>query len=236
MKAFLVLILLFLTCCQQRWGYDLKNGPDFWGTKDRKDRFCHFGNNQSPINLGLWFGDNELKFFYEDVEFEKIEDLYELKFLAHNRTFIKRGRKKYFVRYFKFRHPSEHFVDSKPYSLEMQIIHKSDDEQFLASVLFFELSDNDEDNESRVVNDILDFISLKKKEVNINLQDLFKGQDQNFYYDGSFTSPPCKEGLKWYVFSQPIYISKRQMKIIIDEAIFVPSNARNIQEFHPDKY
>jgi len=51
------------------------------------------------------------------------------------------------------------------------------------------------------------------------LGDLIEALDtQNFWsYNGSLTTPPCTEGIKWTVISKPMPISKDVMKLINDE-------------------
>jgi carbonic anhydrase len=68
------------------------------------------------------------------------------------------------------------------------------------------------------------------------LSKIVKEKDKIFFYDGSFTTPPCKEGVKWYVMKTPVTVSKEQMNQIIKLGIFVKSNARSVQEFHPEKF
>jgi len=39
-----------------------------------------------------------------------------------------------------------------------------------------------------------------------------KNNKNAFIYDGSLTTPPCEEGVKWIVFAEPIEMSSRQIK------------------------
>ena len=51
---------------------------------------------------------------------------------------------------------------------------------------------------------------------NISLHDVLPTVTSSFYrYDGSFTTPGCKESVIWTVFDQPITISPRQVGILI---------------------
>ena len=60
----------------------------------------------------------------------------------------------------------------------------------------------------------------------IHLQALLPQNQMSFHYDGSLTTPPCTEEVKWIVFEQPIEMSKEQIKAF--QQIFT-DNHRPIQ-------
>ena len=49
------------------------------------------------------------------------------------------------------------------------------------------------------------------EEVTVNVDDLLPASPTTFRYDGSLTTPPCSEGLKWFVMTQPIQLSSDQI-------------------------
>lgn len=130
-----------------------------------------------------------------------------------------------------FHHPSEHLQDGKPHSLELQITHKSDDEQHLVLAIFLEVG-----QENSNFNPLIKFLSEKEKIGKVDLSKIVDVNNQTFFYDGSLTVPPCSEGVKWYVVKTPLKISKEQMNEIIKFGIFAKTNARPVQAFHPEKY
>jgi len=55
----------------------------------------------------------------------------------------------------------------------------------------------------------------------------FLPQNKDYYaYSGSLTTPPCSEGVKWFVLKQPASVSKEQIKKFTD--IF-PLSVRPVQ-------
>lgn len=210
------------------WSYD---SPQNWGEIDEKFKFCKIGYNQSPIDIRDEFVDNELKFSYQNSDVTKEKKDYVLKVNFDSDDFVLRGKKKYWLRSIAFRHPSEHFVKGNQHSMEMQIYHRSEDEQSLVLAIFLELGEA-----NLAFNDLIKFVSGNQKEGKIDLSKIVKNSDKIFFYDGSLTTPPCSEGVKWYVMKTPIKISKEQMNQIIKSSIFVKSNIRPLQEFHPEKY
>lgn len=228
MKKIFLIFFVVLSSCKAQWRYE---SPEKWGEIDEQFKFCKIGYNQSPINIKDEFIDSELKFSYSISDVEKIQEKYALKVNFDGDDFVMRGKKKYHLRSIVFHHPSEHFVRDNQYSIEMQIQHKSDDEQSLIVAVFLELGAENSD-----FNELIKFVSGKTKEGKINPSKLLKTTDKVFFYDGSLTTPPCIEGVKWYVMKTPLKISKEQMNTIIKSTIFVKSNVRPLQEFHPEKY
>ena len=64
--------------------------------------------------------------------------------------------------------------------------------------------------------------------VKINAANLMP-EDMSYYaYDGSLTTPPCGEGVKWHVVKEPITLSAQQLKAF--QAVF-PVNARLFKDW-----
>ena len=223
--------LIFVSSCNNKWNYS-KNSVNSWGKNNPENKFCFIGNNQSPIDVVYNFDDNKLISNYKNIEFEKINDLYDLKLLSHGRDYVIFRGRRYYLRYIKFRHPSEHLLNSTAFTLEMQIFHKSDDEQFLAISVLLEVGDKKNSDFEKIIN----FLNSDDKEDFFSLEKIVNTKNKSFIYDGSFTSPPCEEGVKWHIFENPLFVSKKQIMIIINKAIFVSSNSRNIKEFNLNKY
>jgi len=182
----------------------------------------------------------EKEFAMNDIE---VDNIFYLGKVSHTvpfsktyrKSYLEKNRKKYNLRFLTFRHPSEHLLDSKNHSLEMQIYHKSEDEQWLVVSYFLEIADDLMKNNVKF-DSLIDFIISKKNEDIFNLAEIIDPQGLVFFYDGSFTTPPCYEGVKWYVFQKPIIISKEQMLTLIKKTIFVKSNVRQVQKFNPEKF
>ncbi|MFZ9470459.1 MAG: carbonic anhydrase family protein [Rickettsiales bacterium] len=240
MKIFLLFLSLFLANCSKDWSYKSNNGSQNWGDIKPEFKFCKVGYNQSPIDISSEMfqesNDNIVTTNYGNSEFEKIRQKYFMKINIFGKNFVQRKNKKFYAKYLEFHHPSEHHVDAVPHSLEMQIYHKSDDEQWLVLSYFLELNLAKIEDNNQNFADLIGFLNSKEKEFKTDLKKLITNNENYFFYEGSFTTPPCKEGLKWYVYKEPIYLSKKQINQIIKSAIFTNYNARNIQKYNPSKF
>merc|ERR1712232_683936 len=120
--------------------------------------------------------------------------------------------------------PSEHLINGKQYAAELHVVHKrqkttknfEDHDIFVTSVLF------DFGEASPLLKQLyLDegdasppqgFQKYKTIKHPVDLmRSLGPALDGPFYrYNGSYTTPPCWEEVKWIVFETPMTISKAQ--------------------------
>ena len=239
MKKISLLLVIFLFSCKVDWSYSGKGSPQNWAKISEKNKFCKIGYNQSPIDINSAMNKdfilNDLRFDYKTAEIEKFKAKYYQKINFYGKNFVFRGKKKYWLKYIEFHHPSEHLLDSSPHSLEMQIYHKSEDEQWLTLSYFLEIATNN-NNENLYFKNLINFLKSDKIEDKFDLSKIIDEKSLSFFYEGSFTTPPCIEGVKWFIMKNPIFISKEQMNAIIKSTIFVKSNAREVQKFNSEKF
>ena len=110
----------------------------------------------------------------------------------------------------RFHTPSEHKIKGEPYDGEIQLIHRNDrGEKMAISILFWE--------GSRLASfDLLKTkiprkVGSRNHLVGFDLRTLLPRKKQYYRYSGSFTNPPCKEGLTWVVMRQAIQLSGHQI-------------------------
>jgi carbonic anhydrase len=237
MKKITIFLLIFLVNCQKNWTYNYPNDSKKWAEISVDNKFCKIGYNQSPIDikedLTTKFLSNDLQINYQNSVIEKVKQKYNFKFVVHDKNFVVRSKRKFWLRYLEFHHPSEHQIDSQPYSLELQLYHKSDDEQWLVISLFIELDNKNLDQNNSDFTSFTEYVDSPKIDGKFDFNNLTKYLKNSFYYEGSFTTPPCHEGVKWYIEQSPIILSKNQINSLIKSSIFIKSNAREPQIFNP---
>jgi carbonic anhydrase len=119
---------------------------------------------------------------------------------------------------FHFHSPSEHTINHQHFDLELHIVHTADTQagpKHLSVIgILFKVNDNagphpfidalDAQNTGKAVK--VDIQSLLGSKVNSKLN--------YFSYEGSLTTPPCTEGVTWYVVEAPQTITSAQLKIM----------------------
>lgn len=229
MKIIAVTFLIFLASCSS-WNY---SNTSHWGDLKEEYKFCKIGANQSPIDIKLPFKDNDLKFSYSasEVELGRLNQITKFVFEKRDKMIIR--KKNYYLRSIVFHHPSEHQINGEQQIMEMQVAHKSEDEQWATLAIFVKVG-----KENTEFNKLISLLEAKKNNAvaDFNLTKVIKQNDQVFFYEGSLTTPPCTEGMKWYVMKNPIEMSKEQINKIIKLALSGKANARPLQVFNVNEY
>ncbi|WP_394231331.1 carbonic anhydrase [Niallia oryzisoli] len=214
------------------WSYEGKTGPKHWGELDPAYSTCAKGKEQSPINI-------EASQLIESTSPEKMiiqsePTTFTLVNTGHTiqanpitkRNVIVLDGKTYSLEQLHFHTPSEHQFNGKNFAMEFHLVHK--DPYGKLAVLGVMVQEGSE-------NEILAaaWNALPKKELDksivkepIDVKTLIPHNQTGFHYNGSLTTPPCTEGIKWIVFEQPIQMSKNQIQVF--KGIF-PDNHRPVQ-------
>ena len=117
-----------------------------------------------------------------------------------------------------FHSPSEHTINGKYFDVELHIVHKykGTDSQLGAVLgIFFDLEVG-----GNRPNEFIESLKFSKAHpegipINeVNLKDFLSELEKDGYwsYDGSLTTPPCSEGIKWTIFSDVQSISETQLE------------------------
>jgi carbonic anhydrase len=117
------------------------------------------------------------------------------------------------LKQFHFHSPSEHTLNGRSFPMEMHLVH-SDESGNLAVVAVL-MSEASTDNPvlatlwAQMPGRPGDRNSLAAK---VNAGALLPKGKSYYRYSGSLTTPPCSEGVRWYVLKEPIAVSKAQVE------------------------
>jgi carbonic anhydrase len=194
----ILIFLISVISLQAALAWDYKN-PNDWVNESE---VCGKGLKQSPIEIvPSKFGRvPKIYFNYLPTNFLKINDHGNLKFWAQESNTIEFEGTEYKLEEFHFHVPAEHKFRGKTYPMEVHFVNKSKDGKAVAIGVFFELGKTNKNIEKLL------------KTLRQNPYDLIPKDKFSYRYDGSLTTPPCSEGLKWVVLRKPITISREQLK------------------------
>lgn len=204
------------------WSYVGRGGPDHWSKLDEEFMKCNYGSMQSPINLdvvNLLSDKEEIKFYYN--AYKNTDDLSKSKR-------IEIGGKVYKLIKFHFHMPSEHSINHMRYPAELHFVHM-DAEGKLAVVGLF-ITTGKENNQT--IDALIAAASESNEKKHIvedgNLMPLIPQNKSYFHYQGSLTTPPCSEGVQWYVLKTPLEVTEQEMNDL--RKLIPEDNSRPIQD------
>jgi carbonic anhydrase len=211
------------------WSYRGDESPKDWGKLDRAYAACSAGHAQSPIDIrGAKKSDlPRLKFDYKTVRLDIIDNGHTVEVnYAPGSTFTV-GDKSYELKQFHFHHPSEEHVNGHGYDMAVHLVHADSDGHLAVVAVLLKKGQSNAFLETIWKNTPAD----KEKDVDVpgvslNVNDLLPAKRDYYTFAGSLTTPPCSEGVTWYVLKEPVSVSGEQVRAF---AKIYPNNERPIQ-------
>lgn len=195
------------------WGYSGEAGPDNWGKLDADYVACATGRNQSPIDLtNLVEADlKPINFAYKPgtKEIENNGHTVGIHY-APGSTITVDGHA-FELKQFHFHAPSENTINGKHFPMESHLVHADKDGNLAVVAVMFEQGKD---------NPMLNPLWMKMPDKAGGKNALPKAydvsamlpSDRDYYrFNGSLTTPPCSEGVWWFVIKQPATASKAQI-------------------------
>jgi carbonic anhydrase len=212
------------------WSYVGENGPKTWGKLDSTYSACSMGHAQSPINITATKKADlpSLQFDYNAVPLNIIDNGHSIQVNYAAGSTLKVGDKSYTLKQFHFHHPSEEHVDGRGYDMVAHLVH-ADDSGHLAVVAV--LMQKGGATNAFIGTVWKNIPNEKEKAVDVpgesvNVKDLLPADRGYYTFTGSLTTPPCSEGVTWFVLKTPVNISAAQLA---EFAKLYPKDARPIQ-------
>ena len=214
------------------WSYKGEHGPEHWGDMDAAFAACKTGQQQSPINIKD-AKDADLPaitFDYKPTPLHIINNGHTIQVNYAPGSSISVGGKNYELKQFHFHHPSEEEINGKHFAMVAHLVHA--DAQGKLAVVGVLLKDG---SANKLIDTIWSHIPAKPgpeeklDNVSINIANLLPADRGYYTFPGSLTTPPCSEGVTWFVLKKQTTISEEQAKAF---GKIYPMNARPIQPLH----
>ena len=176
---------------------------------------CGTGKAQSPIDIdpagAAAEGDAAISIDYQAGGTEVINNGHTIQVNFQPGSTMSVGADKFDLLQLHFHHTSEHTVGGKSFPMEMHLVHKSKDGTL--AVLGVLISEGEENAAIAPVWAAIPGEAGGKAalESPISAASLLPDSLKTYRYSGSLTTPPCSEGVRWHVLSEPIAFSKAQI-------------------------
>jgi len=237
------LVVLCLVCAvpaiaASHWGYSGEFGPENWHKADPGYGLCNSGKNQTPINIEPQYKTKlppiKLAYTHKGQSLVNNGHSIEVQFPPHNTMTV--GKQTFTLVQAHFHAPSENLLNGKSYPMEGHFVHKDDKGHLAVLAVFYE-----EGAENPHMATLWKSMPHKAGE-SVHLPgDGFDGRGilpaklDYIYFNGSLTTPPCSEGVRWYVLKKAQTVSRQQVEkftgiIGVNNRPLQPVNARPVLE------
>jgi len=224
-------LTLFAAESHPHWSYTGPTGPASWGTLEKSYSACAVGKSQSPIDIRDDVAKKAdlppIAFDYAPSPLKIIDNGHTIQINYAPGSFITVGEKRYELVQFHFHKPSEEKVNGKSYDMVAHLVHKDKDGHLaVVAVLLASGGDNP------FIRTLWDNLPKTKETevavdaVRIDVANLLPENKAYYTFSGSLTTPPCSEGVTWFVLKNPAPISPDEIDRF---GRSYPMNARPVQ-------
>ena len=197
------------------WDYGKLHGPSHWGESEPGFAQCSNGHHQCPIDIRNPQKADlpPIQFDYKPSTLDIIDNGHTIMINYGPGSFMFVGGKKYELKQFHFHRPSEEKINGKAYEMTVHLVHA--DQQGTLAVIAI-LIQNGQDNP--LVHELWnDLPKEKDKEehfnnIQIDVARLLPANRGYYTFDGSLTTPPCSEGVMWYVLKHPVTVTAAEIE------------------------
>jgi len=200
----------------EEWSYQGANGPKHWGDLSPDYVLAKTGRHQSPVDIATSEVARRdgapLQASYHDTSLEILNNGHTVEDDYHDGGTLTVDGHAYALAQFHFHSPSEHTVDGEHAPMEMHLVHK--DASGKLAVIGVMIQEGREHPELAVLWKHLPTSPGRSEAVEgvmVNASKLFPASLASYRHTGSLTTPPCSEGVAWFVLQQPIEASAEQI-------------------------
>jgi carbonic anhydrase len=197
----------------QHWSYTGEAGPDNWSKVDGKNIMCALGRNQSPIDLADFVEADlkPLKIDYKAGAAEVINNGHTVQVnYAPGSTLTVDGRA-FELKQFHFHAPSENRINGKPFPMEGHLVHADKDGNLAVVAVMFEAGAANAVLEKAWAAMPAQAGGKASLPAGLNVMQMMPADKDYYRFNGSLTTPPCSEGVRWLVLKKPATVSKAQV-------------------------
>jgi carbonic anhydrase len=234
-KLSIALLVAATFCCATRiqaddghWSYEGSDGPAEWGELDDAFAACKLGTFQSPIDIHDAKAADlpTIAFDYRPAPLKVIDNGHTIQVNYAPGSSIDVGGTRYSLVQFHFHKPSEERIDGESHAMVAHLVHKGDDGKLAVVAVLL-----DPGGANAVIDAIwANMPSEKGKEVavesTIDAASLLPVDKGYYTFQGSLTTPPCSEEVRWFVLKTPVTVSEDEIAAF---GKLYPMNARPTQ-------
>ena len=197
------------------WSYSGHTGPEHWGEMSEKFETCASGKNQSPIDISHTIKANmeTIQCNYKASAINLIDNGHAIQDNCANGSQISLEGNTYKLLQYHFHTPSENTIQGQSFPMEAHFVHADENGNLAVIGVMFKIG-----RENPTIAKLWEHMPTAPGETysdattGINPADLLPVSKDYYRFNGSLTTPPCTEGVKWMVMKEAVEVSEEQVK------------------------
>ena len=213
------------------WTYAGATGPEHWSDLDPSFSACSRGSRQSPIDLPPPPGSSTAPAVasphWDPVPLSIVNNGHTVQVDDAAPSSLVLDGVTYSLVQFHFHTPAEHTLEGRAFDAEVHLVHRAANGKLAVVALFFQRG-----AESAALRPLFDAIPMEQGAPisvpgkTLDLGALVPRAPRFLSYDGSLTTPPCTEGVRWLVVlpdPKPLEIAESDLAKL-RAAVHAPNN------------
>lgn len=211
------------------WSYSGPGGPNHWQNVADAFSLCGTGRHQSPIDIvsAVKAPLPVIEFHYSPTPLRIIDTGHSIQVDYAPGSTITVNGETFELKQFHFHEPSEERFHGHSFPMVAHLVHQNAHGELAVVAVLFERG-----KANAFLAPIWKHFPTDKNtlhpiaDTSVNLADVLPASRGYYTFPGSLTTPPCSEGVTWFVLKTPVEMSEQQIKLIDDR---YPDNARPVQ-------
>jgi len=195
------------------WGYSGAEGPENWAQLSPDYSACS-GKNQSPIDLtGFIEADLEpIRIAYRAGGTEILNNGHTIQVSYSPGSKIQVDGFELELKQFHFHAPSENLINGKSFPMEAHLVHADKDGNL--AVIAVMLKEGEANKAIEAAWSLMPESTGDRQTLPdaLSAEAILPASRDYYRFNGSLTTPPCSEGVRWLVMKEPISVSKEQIE------------------------
>lgn len=200
----------------KHWGYQGEVGPEHWQEFESDFGECSSGRNQSPIDLRNFIEADlpRIIFDYKPGGYQVVNNGHAVQVDYGPGSKITVDQTDFQLKQFHFHSPSENTVNGKSFPMEAHFVHADAKGNLTVVALMFE-----EGASNKLLEKVWPHVPKEENSkvelaTPVAVAELLHANRDYYRYDGSLTTPPCSEGVRWFVLKHTAKASIEQLALV----------------------
>jgi carbonic anhydrase len=202
---------------EHHWSYQGATGPSHWAAMEHEYSTCGLGKTQSPIDIKDSAAKTSdlpaIAFDYKPSPLKIVDNGHTVQVMYAPGSSITVAGKQYELVQFHFHKPSEEKINGKPSDMVVHLVHRDSDGKLAVVAVLLQAG-----SANPLIETLWKNVPKEKEKeqavsgVEVNAAQLLPANKAAYYtFVGSLTTPPCSEGVTWFVLKAPTTISKDEL-------------------------